>query len=199
MTDQRLLRGARSRLAIVRHAVDVASLEGLGGLSIGRLATDLGISKSGVQTLFGSKENLQVAAAEYARGTFVATVVRPAEGAPAGVARLRALFEHWLDYAREPLFPGGCFWGATLAEFDSRPGPVHDVLFGHQRVWRALLAAQLRAAMDAGELAETGAEVTAFQIDAVLTVTNIALRAGDDTAEQTARQAIETILTKPLH
>src|SRR5262245_66404248 len=94
--DGRLLRGARSRQAILSHAVDVASLEGLTGLTIGRLASDLGVSKSNVQTLFGTKENLQVATAEFAREAFLAAVVHPALAEPP--PRLPALTEAWLAY-----------------------------------------------------------------------------------------------------
>jgi hypothetical protein len=70
-------------------------------------------SKSGVQTLFGTKENLQVAAAEFAREAFTDTVISPALGVPAGAPRLEMLVEHWIDYAEAPLFPGGCFWAAN--------------------------------------------------------------------------------------
>lgn len=195
VADQRRLRGARSRRTIVRHAVDVASLEGLTGLSLGRLATDLGLSKSGVQTLFGTKENLQVAVVEAARDEFLTAVVGPAVDAPAGAVRLRALVERWLEYAAAPLFPGGCFWAATLPEFDSRPGQVRDILLGQQRGWRALLAAQLRHAVEAGEIADLDADLAAFQIDAVLMAANTALRLGDKEVVDRVRRVVEGFLT----
>lgn len=194
VTDQRLLRGARARRTIARHAVHLASVEGLTGLSLGRLAADLGISKSGIQTLFGTKERLQLAAVESAREMFLDAVVRPALAAPRGVARLRALVEHWIVYAETPLFRGGCFRAANLAEFDSRPGPVRDALFRDQRDWRALLAGELRAAVDAGEIAELDPELTAFQIDAVLCATNTALRLGDPDAVDTLHRVIDGLL-----
>jgi AcrR family transcriptional regulator len=194
VSDQRLLRGARSRRTIVRHAVDVASLKGLTGLSLGLLATDLGLSKSGVQTLFGTKENLQVAAAEAAREAFVDAVVRPALAAPQGVARLRALVERWVAYVEAPLFPGGCFWAANLADFDSRPGPVRDALVRHQRDWRGLLAGTLRDATDAGEIAPLDADLAAFQLDAVLLAANTALRLGDGDAVPKVRRVLEGLL-----
>lgn len=181
--DGRLARGARSRRTILRHAVDVASLEGLNGLTIGRLATDLGVSKSNVQTLFTTKENLQLATAELAREEFLAAVVRPALTRSRG-ARLRALVDAWLDYAEKPLFPGGCFWAANLPDFDSRPGPVRDTLARHQRDWRAVIAK---------ELTVPDPDRTAFQIDAVLTATNIALRLGDKDAVANARQIIDAL------
>jgi AcrR family transcriptional regulator len=194
ITDGRLLRGARSRQAIARHAVDVASLEGLSGLSLGRLAADLGLSKSGIQTLFRTKEGLQAAAAESALEAFADAVIRPAMAAPRGAARLRALLEGWIAYVSEPLFPGGCFWAANLPDFDGRPGLIHDLLFGHQRDWRGLIAAELRQAAAAGEIASVDLDLAAFQIDAVLLAANTALRAGDDAAVAHARRVIEGFL-----
>ncbi|MFD7070970.1 TetR/AcrR family transcriptional regulator [Streptomyces sp. NPDC059913] len=194
VTDQRLIRGARTRRRIARHGVDVASLEGLDGLSIGRLAADLELSKSGVQTLFGTKENVQLAVAGVAREEFTAAVVRPAHSAPPGAARLRALTERWVDYAQAPLFAGGCFWAACLPAFDSRPGKVRDTLALHRREWLALLAAELRRAVDAGEIVEPDVDLTAFQIDAVLLATNTALRLGESDAAARARRAVDRLL-----
>jgi AcrR family transcriptional regulator len=200
LSDQRLLRGARSRQAIVRRAVDMASLDGLSGISLGRIATDLGISKSGVQTLFVTKENLQIAAAESAGAAFHEAVVRPALAAPAGAARLRALVEGWLEYAEAPLFPGGCFWAANLPDFDSHPGPVRDVLAAQQRGWRQLIARELRNAADAadgeggGGIADLDADLAAFQIDAVLLAANTALRLGEPDIAAKVRRVVENIL-----
>ncbi|WP_017596625.1 TetR/AcrR family transcriptional regulator [Nocardiopsis potens] len=193
-TDRRLLRGARARRTIARHAADVASLDGLTGLSIGRLAADLGLSKSGVATLFGSKERLQLAAADAAREAFIGAVARPAAEAPPGAARLRALTERWISYAEAPLFPGGCFWAANLPEFDSRPGPVRDALLDHRREWLALLTRELRRAAEDGAAAFRDADLAAFQIDAVLTAANTALRLGDATAPDKARRTVEDLL-----
>ena len=195
--DRRLLRGAQSRRTIARHAVDVASLDGLDGLSFGRLATDLGVSKGGIQTLFSTKENLQIAVAEAAREAFEEAVTRPARSQAPGAARLGVLADRWITYAEEPLFPGGCFWAANLPVFDSHPGPVRDTLACQQQAWRALLAAELRHAADAGEIAASDPGLAAFQIDAVLTATNTALRLGDDSAADTARRIINGFLAPP--
>ncbi|SNR54963.1 TetR/AcrR family transcriptional regulator [Actinomadura mexicana] len=195
--DQRLVRGERSRRTIARHAVDVASLEGLSGLSFGRLATDLGISKSNIQTLFRSKESLQLAAVDSAREAFMDAVVRPAREAPCGTARLRALLDHWIVYAETPLFPGGCFRVANLVDFDSRPGRVRDALVRDQRDWVGLIAHQLRHAADAGQIADLDPDLAAFQIDAVLCATNTALRLGDDDAVGRARRAVDGFLRAP--
>ena len=195
--DRRLLRGAQSRRTIVRHAVDVASLDGLDGLGFGRLANDLGVSKGGIQTLFGTKENLQIAVAEAAREAFEDAVTRPAGVQPPGVARLCALVDRWIAYAEEPLFAGGCFWAANLPVFDSRPGPVRDTLARQQRAWRSLIAAELRHAADTEQIAAFDADLVAFQVDAVLTATNTALRLGDDSAVDTARRIISGFLASP--
>jgi AcrR family transcriptional regulator len=192
--DRRLLRGAQSRRAIVRRAVDVASLAGLDGLSFGGLATDLGVSKGGIQTLFGTKAELQVAVVEAARAAFAEFVIRPALAQPPGTARLRALVDRWIAYAEEPLFPGGCFWAANLPVFDSRPGPLRDALAGQQRAWRGLIADQLRHAAAAGEVAALDAGLVAFQIDAILMATNTALRLADRGAVDTARRAVDGLL-----
>ncbi|MBF6219567.1 TetR/AcrR family transcriptional regulator [Nocardia abscessus] len=194
ITDKRLLRGARTRATVLRQAVDIASLDGLEGLSFGRLAADTGLSKAGIQTLFRTKEALQLAAVDHARDRFVAAVVEPARSEPHGVARLRALIEHWIAYAETPLFAGGCFRVATMAEYDSKPGPVHDALFRDQRDWVRLLARELRAAATAGEIAELDADLAAFQIDAVLCATNTALRVGDPKAADRARRIVEGFL-----
>jgi len=197
VSDGRLQRGLRSRRTIVRHAVDMASMDGLNGLSIGRLATDLGLSKSGVQALFGSKENLQVATADFARDAFNDAVIRPMLSAPRGVRRLRALVEAWIVYAEAPLFAGGCFWAANLPDFDSRPGPVRDTLMRDQRDWRGLIGRELTHAVDSGEIADLDAELAAFQLDAVLIAANTAFRLGDTHAAEKVRRVLEGFLAPP--
>ncbi|MFF3918901.1 TetR/AcrR family transcriptional regulator [Streptomyces sp. NPDC001852] len=196
VTDLRLVRGARARQRVARRAVDIASLDGLDGLSIGRLAADLGLSKSGVQTLFRTKENLQLAAAECARREFERTVVRPARSVPAGSARLRELAERWIAYAQTPLFAGGCFWSANLPAYDSRPGAVRDALLAHREAWLELLADQLRSVAGAGsgDVPSPDPELAAFQIDAMCNAANIAMRLGDDSAAGKVRRVVEGFL-----
>lgn len=195
LEDGRRRRGALSRQRILRLAVDVASLEGLNGLSLGHLAHDLELSKSGIQTLFGSKENLQLAAAEFARQLFNDAVVRPAQLAPRGAERMRALINGWIAYAETPLFPGGCFWAANLADFDSRPGLVRSALVRHQLGWRELISKELEHAVDAGEIASIDTDLAAFQVDAVLVAANTAMRLGDTHAADMVRQVLEGLLT----
>lgn len=193
-TDKRLLRGARTRGIVLRAAVDVASLSGLEGVSFGRLATTTGLSKAGIQTLFPSKEALQLATAAYARDMFAEAVTGPAAAAPHGIAQVRALVERWKIYARTPLFEGGCFWTATLAEFDSRPGPVQDLLFAHQAEWLSVLEHEIGRAVTAGEFADQDPKLLAFQIDAVLRSMNVALRHGDDESVDRANRVLEAAL-----
>jgi len=196
-TDQRLVKGARSRAAIARHAADVASVDGLDGLSIGKLATDLGISKSGIATLFGSKEALQLAAVRAAREVFVATIIEPGMREPRGITRVRALVGRWLDYVTEPVFPGGCFRAATLAEFDSRRGTVRDVLAADHAEWLALLDKQIRYAAEAGDLPGRDPDTLAFEIAAVVTAANTARQLGDDAGVAIARTIIARRLGDP--
>ncbi|MBN6039452.1 TetR/AcrR family transcriptional regulator [Amycolatopsis sp. 195334CR] len=196
-SDGRLRRGTRTRQMIVRHAVDMASLDGLGAMSIGRIATGLGLSKSGVQTLFGTKEKLQLAAVETARKAFLDAVVRPTDGHTPGADRLRALIDQWIRYVTVPLFPGGCFRAANVAEFDSKPGPVRDALFRDQRDWQNLLAGELRTAVEAGEIQELDADLAAFQLDAVLCAANTALRLGDEDAVDKVRRVVAGLLKAP--
>ncbi|WP_215547029.1 TetR/AcrR family transcriptional regulator [Amycolatopsis sp. CA-230715] len=194
VTDKRLLRGARTRQLVLEHAVDVASLEGLDGVSFGRLATGAGLSKAGVQTLFKTKEILQLATVDHARARFVEAVVRPALSAPRGAARLRALVENWIVYAETPLFAGGCFRAANLAEYDSRPGPIRDALVRDTHDWTGVLAGELRHAVAAGEIAGLDADLAAFQLDAVLCATNTALRLGDCDAVSRVRRIVDGLL-----
>ncbi|MFE9323183.1 TetR/AcrR family transcriptional regulator [Nocardia sp. NPDC052278] len=192
--DKRLLRGARSRQLVLRQAVDTASLDGLEGLSFGKLATDTGLSKAGVQTLFKTKETLQLAALDFGRDMFIDAVIRPARAQPHGVQRLRALIECWIVYAQTPLFAGGCLRVANMAEFDSRPGPVRDALVREQREWVGTIARELRYAVDAGEIADLDIDLAAFQIDAVLCAANTALRLGEVDAVPKVRRVVESFL-----
>jgi AcrR family transcriptional regulator len=196
ITDKRLLRGAKTRHEVLRQAVDLASLEGLDGLSFGRLAAGTGMSKAGVQALFKSKEVLQLAAIDYAREMFLDAVIRPARSAPPGIARLRALLEYWIVYAETPLFAGGCFRVANLAEYDSKPGPVRDALFRDQRSWQGVLRDELTHAIESGEIVPLDVELTVFQIDAVLCSANTALRMGDPDVVDQVRRVIHGFLVE---
>jgi AcrR family transcriptional regulator len=128
----------------------LASTVGLEGLSIGGLATELSLSKSGLFAHFGSKENLQIQVIEGAIELFVDAVVRPALKEPRGEPRVRALLANWLAWARGQALPGGCLFVTAAVEFDDRPGKVRDVLEGSQRDWIGTLTRAARIAVVEG-------------------------------------------------
>ena len=153
----------------MRVAVDLASVDGLDGLTIGSLAAEAAMSKGGVVALFGSKEQLQLATVAAAREIFVGAVVTPALEAPAGRARLETLIDAWLDYSRSRVFAGGCFFAAASAELGSRPGPVRDAIAEAMREWQVFLAGAIRRTIDRGELdAAIDVEQLTFEITALL-------------------------------
>src|SRR4051812_43429092 len=125
-TRKRRSDGERSRNAILREAAKLATVEGLSGLSIARLADAVGMSKSGLFAHFGSKEELQLATIDTAAAIFDEQVVAPSRAAATGLERLRGLAEHFLGHVEANVFPGGCFFASVLAEVDTHPGPVRD-------------------------------------------------------------------------
>jgi len=165
--------GQRSRAAILREAAKLATVEGIGGLSIGRLAEAVGMSKSGLFAHFGSKEELQLATIETASALFHEEVVEPALAAPTGIERLRRLAENFLRHVEGGVYPGGCFFASVAAEMDTHPGPVGDLAIQVSGEWLAVLEravgdARAEGAIDAGE------DVTqiAFEINGYLLLAN---------------------------
>ncbi|KAA1425792.1 TetR family transcriptional regulator C-terminal domain-containing protein [Nocardioides antri] len=195
VTDKRLLRGARTRRAVLDVAVDIASEDDLDQVTFGRLASAVGLTKAGVQAQFKHKEALQLAVVEHAREMFIAFVLDPVRHEPHGAERLHALLDRWVAYATTPLFAGGCFRVANMARFDGRPGAVRDALFRDQRDWVRVLAKELGRAKEAGQTSsDLDVELAAFQLDATLCAVNIALRRGDQDALETLRRTIEGLL-----
>jgi AcrR family transcriptional regulator len=137
-------KGGRTRAAILERAVDLASIEGLEGLTIGRLASDLGMSKSGLFAHFGSKEDLQLATVAAAAESFRAHVIVPALDAPDGAPRLHAMADRYFDHL--DAYSGGCFWVSTSSEYDDRPGPIRDAIAAALDAWMAELVRQSKAA-----------------------------------------------------
>ncbi len=144
-------KGADTRERIVRSALRAASLAGLGQLTVGSLAKQLRLSKSGLFAHFGSKEQLQIAVLEEAQRRFVETAVRPAFLQPRGERRVRALFENYLAWTNLDQLPGGCVYITAVVEFDEQPGPVRDAVFAAQGEWAKTLARCAELAKEVGD------------------------------------------------
>ncbi len=185
--------GERSRAAILREAAKLATVEGIDGLSIGRLASAVGMSKSGLFAHFGSKEELQIATIAAAGEIFAQEVIEPAAGAPTGLDRLRQLSENFLRHVEGDAFPGGCFFASVAAELDTRPGPVRDVAMGVVKEWTELLEAAARDAVEEGAIgASEDPKQLVFELDAYLLMANAQfVISGDHAALDRARHALE--------
>jgi AcrR family transcriptional regulator len=190
------MKGERTRQSILDQAVDLASTDGLEGLTIGRLADDLKMSKSGLFAHFGSKEELQLATIEAASARFIDSVFRPALRAPRGYPRLLAICHSWVDYLRRRVFPGGCFFAAASFEFDGRPGAVRDAIGAAMDDWIEALEKAIQMAKDEGHLnPRVDPAQLAFELNSLFFGANFAhqLRS-DDAALRHAETAIETRL-----
>jgi AcrR family transcriptional regulator len=182
-------KGAETRAAILARAVDLASVDGLEGLTIGRLAADLEMSKSGLFAHFGSKRELQLAAVGAAAERFRAAVIEPALARPDGAPRLRAMADAYLVHLERDGYSGGCFWAATSAEYDDRPGPVRDAIAAALDSWLGELQrqAEVAGARDPGRFA--------FELYAVVMGANSRYRlSGDRAVFGYARDGIERLL-----
>lgn len=179
-------KGTQTREAILDRAVDLATVEGLEGLTIGRLAAELRMSKSGLFAHFGSKQELQLATIAAAAQRFKGRVIDPALDLPDGAPRLRAMAERYLDQLGD--YSGGCFWAATSAEYDDRPGPVRDAIAGALDGWLAELERQARIA---------GVENPprfAFELYALVMGANARYRlSGDKRVFEYAREALDQL------
>jgi AcrR family transcriptional regulator len=167
-SDGRRARGMRSRRVVLERSVQMASRDGLEGLTIGALASDLGVHKSSVHALFGSKEELQLATLAAARAILIDRVLVPALSSDVGLARLEAIGEAWCDYLAAEVFSGGCFLCAASAEMDGRPGPLRDAVASVMAEWIAVLKANIEAAITANDLrAEVDPGAMAFRLNAL--------------------------------
>ena len=184
--------GERSRRAILDASARLATVEGIDGLSIGRLAQAIGMSKSGLYAHFGSKEELQLATIATAEEVYETDVIEPAMELPDGLPRVEALCERFLTHIESGVFPGGCFFASVAAELDTRPGPVRDRIAAFQSRWSELIASGLRAGQRQGEVApDASVEQLTFEINALLAHANtVFVLYGDRTAFERARRAI---------
>ena len=182
---------ARTHDAIVERAVALASTDGLEGLTIGRLATDMRMSKAGVIGHFGTKETLQLEALERAIADWRAAVWDPVAGEEPGLARLHAIARRWSAFLGNCPFPGGCFVSAASFEFDDRPGPVRDRVREALALWLGVLEADARRAGF-----DDPAQV-AFELNAIAMGTNSAVRLQDDpVAGDRCLRAMERVLKR---
>jgi AcrR family transcriptional regulator len=182
-------KGNQTRASILDRAVDLASVEGLEGLTIGRLATELRMSKSGLFAHFGSKQELQLATIGAATERFRSKVIDPALEFPDGAPRLRAMAERYLDQLGD--YSGGCFWAATSAEYDDRPGPVRDAIVASLDAWLGELERQARVA------GVENPERFAFELYSLVMGVNARYRlSGDQRVFAYARESIERLLAE---
>jgi AcrR family transcriptional regulator len=185
-------RAARTRRQILRVSMDIASAEGLEGLSVGRLATEMKMSKTGIFSHFGSKRQLQLATVEAAKQVFLERVVQPALTEPRGTLRLTAMLHHWLAYVEKVVFRGGCFFAAASAEFDSRPGAVRNQIARHTKAWLVALEDEIRFAISNGQFrSSVDAPQLAFELHSYVQEANWAFKLfNDKSAFERARRAI---------
>ncbi|QFU94369.1 TetR/AcrR family transcriptional regulator [Amycolatopsis sp. YIM 10] len=188
MSPRRSVADARdTRSAILVRGVELATVEGLDGLTIGRLAAELGLSKSGVLGHFGAKEALQLAVIDTAAEQFGREVVEPSAGTTPGLPRLRALCEAWLTHLTHPC---GSFFISAAAEFDRRPGPVRDAIAGMSALWERDLRMHVRLALTDGDLHGDGDQIVFDLVGTVLAANHALHLTGDAQALPRARRAL---------
>ncbi|MEU8979282.1 TetR/AcrR family transcriptional regulator [Streptomyces sp. NPDC058467] len=190
---------AATRDRIIESALALASAEGLEGLTIGRLAADLEMSKAGVIGHFGSKEALQLAVLDAAIERFRLRVPARATGARPGAERLARAFDEWIDYMAEGEGHGGCFLTSVASEFDGRPGPVRDAVLEALAAWSAYVTSELNTAVENRELPErSDVDQLVFELNGVALAANQSIQLHRDPQAPTrARRAIARLLVAP--
>jgi len=184
--------GEHTRGAILRAAASLATVDGLEGLSIGNLAAEIGMSKSGLYAHFGSKQELQLATVQEAGRIFADEVVRPALAAPAGLAQLAAVCEAFFEHLQRRTFPGGCFFAGAALEMGTRPGPVKDAVAAFQAGFVDLLRGFAATAIENNELPPgENPDRLAFELNGIILAadTNFVLH-DDPTVLDLARQVV---------
>jgi AcrR family transcriptional regulator len=191
-----LLKGAETRQRITDRAFLLAGRDGLAGLTIGRLAEDMGMSKSGLFAHFGSKEDLQIAVLQTASDRFTDQVIIPAFKAPRGLPRLRKLFELWLEWITDPGMPGGCIFVAASTELDDQPGRPRDFLVAAEKELLGFLTKAVQLAVEQGHFrSDTDCEQLAFELHAmVLGFTHAKRLLREPKVEARARTAFDRLV-----
>jgi AcrR family transcriptional regulator len=183
--------GERTRDAIVREAVSLATVDGLEGLSIGNLARALDMSKSGIYAHFGSKQDLQLATVDEAARIFQAEVIQPALDAPAGLAQLVALCDAFFDHLERRTFPGGCFFAGAVLEMGTRPGPVKEQIAAFQGGLSALVRQFVVIALEQHEIpADEDPDELTFELNGIILAANANFVLRDDAAALTTAKHI---------
>jgi AcrR family transcriptional regulator len=190
--------GERTHAAILRKATEIASVEGITGLTLGRLADALGVSKSGLYAHFGSKEQLQLETIQAAAAIVEREVVLPALAAPDGLARLEAACMAYISYVERRVFPGGCFFAGLYPEVDARSGPVRDAAAGLARAWIGWIESMAEDARRRGEVREdVDTRQLAFELDGATEMANLHLMLLDDPdGPERGRRAVRSILAR---
>lgn len=186
---------AETRAHVVEVALRRASIDGLEGLTIGHLAEDVGMSKAGIHGLFGSKEDLQVTTFRQATTEFTREVWKPVKDREPGMVRLLALVDSWLSYHRRRVLPGGCLVTTATIEYDARPGPLQEIVTRARRRMHALLEADIRIAVEAGDLpAGTKPADLAFTLYALASAASQAIQLEEPGAAARARRSMRAAL-----
>jgi len=188
-------KGEDTKAAILDEAVTIASEVGFTGLTIGKLAEQTGMSKSGLFAHFKSKESLQLETLAWARERFTDVVIRPTLAAPRGEQRVRTLFDRWLEWETESL-QGGCVFITATIEFDDQPGPMRDALVRNQQDWLDFVATVAGTAVTEGDFrADLDTEQLAFTLQGLMLGYHHAARLmHDPKALDRTRQALDQLL-----
>lgn len=189
-------KGIRTKQGILEAALQRAGRVGLEGLSIGGLAKDVGMSKSGLFGHFGSKQELQIEILRMGAACFIQQIVVPAVQMPRGIARLRALYQNWLEWAESKEREGGCVFVSGAFEFDDRPGPVRDVLSALIGDWVATLRRAAAISIEEGHLrSDIDPDQIAYAVHAFMLEYNVRARLFEDKrAHSSAMVAFETLM-----
>lgn len=190
--DGRRARGDATRGRVASAAAQIATVHGLDSITVGGLAVETGVSKSGILTVFENREAIQIAAVAAARDLYIKHVIGPAWGFPSGKPRLRALVQHWVAYLRTGVFRGGCFVSATTAEFGHREGAVADAVRHLEREWLDVLEVEFAAAGSRDPVDD------AFRLDAYLRAGNVRRELfGEDEVLERAEKLALAVITRP--
>ncbi|WKA29502.1 TetR/AcrR family transcriptional regulator [Bradyrhizobium roseum] len=191
-------KGDSTRQRLLTTGLDKLSVEGLAGITIGTLATAAGISKSGLFAHFASKEELQLQLLDEMTRVAEAHVLAPAMSRKPGLARLEALFEHWLGWSSKAGLSGGCPISAAIFELDDLGGQVRDQVVALEAQWRGVLESLIVEAMAAEEICDdTDAAQIAWEMTGIYLAHHASSRlARDRTAKRRAETAFKALMAR---